>query len=133
MNSNSTDPRQIRKFGAVALVFFGVLSGIGFWRDSPIPAYLFGILALLGMGFLLLPAPLRPLYEKWLRIANAIGRVMTVVILTLAYYFSITPTAFLKKLISGVPISGKPDKEAPSYWVPRAEPAQPKERFYKRF
>lgn len=133
MNSNSTDPGQIRKFGAMALIFFGVLSSIGFWRDSPIPAYLFGILAMLGLGFLLLPSPLRPVYERWLRIANAIGRGMTAVILTLAYFIAITPTAFLKKLISGAPISGKPDREAPSYWVPRTEPAQPKERFYKRF
>ena len=133
MNSNSTEPGQIRKFGTMALVFFGVLSGIGFWRGSPIPAYLFGFLALLGLGFLTFPSPMEPVYKGWLRVANTIGRVMTAIILSLSYYIAITPTALLKKLISGAPISGAPDRGADSYWVPRAEPAQPKERFFKRF
>lgn len=133
MNSNSTEPGQIRKFGAMALVFFGILSGIGFWRGSPIPAYLFGFLALLGLGFLIVPSPMEPVYKGWLRVANAIGRVMTVIILTLSYYIAITPTALLKRLISGAPISGAPDQGTDSYWVPRTEPAQPKERFFKRF
>ncbi len=133
MNSNSTEPGQIRKFGAMALVFFGILSSIGFWRDSPIPTYLFGCLALLGLGFLVLPAPLRPLYKGWLAFGQVIGRVFTTLMLTLAYYLVITPSGLLKRLLSGPPIAGTPDPSAASYWVARSEPAQPKERFYKRF
>ena len=117
----------------MALVFFGVLSGIGFWRGSPIPAYLFGFLSLLGLGFLLLPVPLRPVYKGWLGVAHAIGRLVTMIILTLAYFVVIAPTALVKRVVSGSPIPGAPDRSATSYWVSRPEPAQPKERFFKRF
>jgi len=133
MNSNSTEPGQIRKFGAVALVFFGILSSIGIWRGSPIPTYLFGVLSLLGLGFVLLPTPMRPVYEGWLGVAHAIGRIITTLMLSLAYYLVITPSGLLKRLISGSPIPGEPDSSATSYWVSRAEPAQPREQFFKRF
>ena len=133
MNSNSTEPGQIRKFGAIALVFFGILSSIGIWRGSPIPTYLFGFLSLLGLGFVLLPTPMRPVYKGWLGVAHAIGRIITTLMLTLAYYLVITPSGLLKRLISGSPIPGAPDRSATSYWVARPEPAQPRERFFKRF
>ncbi len=133
MNSNSTEPGQIRKFGASALVFFGILSSIGFWRGSPIPTYLFGFLSLLGLGFVLLPTPLRPVYKGWMGVAHAMGRVITTLMLTLAYYLVITPSGLLKRLISGSPIPGAPDSSATSYWVARPEPAQPREQFFKRF
>jgi hypothetical protein len=58
---------------------------------------------------------------------------MTVLILSLAYYLVITPSALIKRLSGGAPIPVKPDKEALSYWVDRSEPAQPKERFLKRY
>jgi len=61
------------------------------------------------------------------------GRVMTALMLTLAYYLVMTPSGLMKRIFGGVPIPGTPDKGASSYWVPRSEPAQPKERFFKRF
>jgi len=133
MNSNSTERGQIRKFGAVALVFFGALSGIGLWRQSVIAAFFFGVLSFLGLVFLCLPGPMAPLYRGWMRVAHVMGRVMTAFILTLAYYLVITPSALIKRIISGAPIPVVPDKGASSYWVPRPEPVQPKERFFKRF
>jgi len=100
---------------------------------KPVPSYFFGSLALLGFGFILIPARLTPVYAAWLKIAHAIGKVVTILILTLAYYLVITPSGFIKRIFGGLPIPVKPDKEAPSYWVTRTEPAQPKERFFKRY
>jgi hypothetical protein len=133
VNSNSTDIKNIRQFGAIAFVLFGCLCGLGIWTKKPIPTYLFGSLSLLGIGFILLPIPLKPVYSTWLRIAHFIGRVITTLILTLAYYLVITPTALIKRVFGGCPLRLKPDKNASSYWVSREEPAQPRERFLKRF
>jgi len=58
---------------------------------------------------------------------------ITVVILTLAYYLVITPSGMIKALIGGRPISLKFDRKTPSYWVDRTEPAQSKGRFLKRY
>ena len=133
MSLNSTDKKEIRKFGLVALIFFGCLCALGIWTKKPAPMYFFGFLAALGLGFIILPAQLRPVHATWLKIAHVLGRIVTTLVLALAYYLVITPSALLKRLFGGRPIRLKPDREASSYWVERTEPAQPVERFTKRF
>jgi len=133
MSLNSTEPGQIRKFGIIAFIFFGTLCAVGIWAGRPVPTYLFGFLSILGLGFILIPSQLRPVYGAWLRIAHFIGRIVTTLILALTYYLVITPSAMIKRLFGGTPIPRKPDKSARSYWVARDEPAQPTERFLKRY
>lgn len=133
MNSNSTDTKEIQKFGVIAFIFFGFLCGLGVWTKKLLPTSFFGVLSILGFSFILAPSRLRPIYDAWLRVAHFLGRVVTTVLLTLAYYVVITPAAFIKRLFGGPPLPIKPDKKGSSYWVARNEPAQPKERFLKRF
>lgn len=133
MNSTRTDSREIRKFGIICLIFFGSLAAIGLWRDRTWALCIFGLLALLGLGFLTIPSALAPVHSLWLKVAHAIGTAVTALFLTLAYYLVITPSAIIKRLVSGAPIAMKPDKAADTYWVDRKEPAQPKERFLKRY
>jgi hypothetical protein len=133
MNSNSTDTKEIRKFGIIALIFFGFLCGLGVWTKKPLPTSFFGFLSVLGFSFILAPSRLRPIYGTWLRIAHFLSRVVTSFILALAYYLVITPAALIKRLFGGSPLSMKPDKQGSSYWVTRNESAQPRERFLKRF
>lgn len=133
MISSSTDTKEIRKFGVIALLFFGCLFVLGLWRQKAIVTYFFGTLSLLGLGLFLLPGPLRPIYDGWLKIAHFIGRLITTIVLTLAYYLVITPIALVKRLFGGRPLPTKPDKGISSYWVTRLEPVQPKDRFIKRY
>jgi len=100
---------------------------------KPLPSYLFGFLSILGFGFIVIPAHLRPVYTGWLKIAHFLGRLLNILILALAYYLVITPSALIKRLFGGTPLPVKPDKKALSYWVTRTEPIQPKERFLKRY
>lgn len=133
MTSSSTDIRQIRIFGTVALLFFGSLSAAGVYLGRQIPPALFGMLSLIGLGLLLLPKQLRPVYEGWLRAAHLIGTVTTLILLTLVYFLAVTPTALLKRLWGGRPLPLKPDRAAASYWRVRKEGAQARERFFKRY
>jgi hypothetical protein len=133
VNSNSTDTKTIRKFGLIAFLFFGCLSALGFWKEKLLLFYLFGLLSAMGIGFIIIPNPLRPVYVGWMMIAHLIGKVITALILTLAYYLVITPSAFIKRLFGGCPLPIKLDEKCSSYWVTRSEPAQPKERYIKRY
>jgi hypothetical protein len=133
MNSNSTDKGQIRKFGAAAMLLFGVLLVPAIWREWAVLTILFTILSTTGAALLLLPGHLAPVYRGWITIAHVISQVFTVILLTLAYYLVITPAALLKRLIGGRPLPLKPDPRLTSYWVERNEPVQPRERFEKRF
>jgi len=129
----SNPRRETRRFGLIAFVFFGLLFALALWRGKVVPMGLFGGLGLLGLGFLAFPGPMRPIHAGWLRVAHAIGTLITAVMLTLAYYLVITPSAWLKRIFGGRPIPWAPDPRADTYWVPREEPAQPKERFHKRY
>jgi hypothetical protein len=132
MNSNSTK-NEIRKFGIVALLFFGMLAGFALWREKSGLTIFFGVLSCLGMCFLVMPGPFRPIYDGWIKIAHFIGKIITVSILTLSYYMVITPAALLKRAFGGRPLPLKPDPNTDSYWIARKEPSQPKERFYLRY
>ena len=133
MSLNSTDTKQIRKFGLIALIFFGCLCAIGIWVEKPLPTYFFGTLSALGLGFILFPHQLKPVFVAWLKIAHFLGRVFTTLILALAYYLVITPAAIIKRIFGGTPLPIKPDKSISSYWVTRKEAVQSKEQFLKRF
>jgi len=133
MTSYSIDTKEIRKFGFVAFVFFGCLCGLGLWLKRPLPIYIFGCLSLVGVGFVVMPSTLRPIYASWVKVARFLGTIITTLMLTLAYYLVIMPTALIKRIFGGTPLPLKPDKEVSSYWVARTEPAQPKERFIKRY
>jgi hypothetical protein len=133
MNSNSTERCEIRKFGLIALILFGFLFALNVWRGNLLPALLFGALSVLGLGFIVMPIPLRRVYHAWRNGALFVGKIVTSLLLTIAYYLVITPSALLKRLFGGDLLPLKPDKKASSYWTPRSEPAQPKERFLKRY
>lgn len=133
MDSNSTDTREIRRFGLVALLFFGSLCALAFWKQRPVPTGFFGVLCFLGASLLLFPSRARPLYTGWRKCAHLIGRIVTGLVLTLSYLLVITPSAWLKRAFGGRPLPVRPDRKRSSYWVEREEAAQPKERFLKRF
>ena len=133
MNSNLISPREIRKFGVIGVIFFGAVLGAAVWRDKMLLAYFFAILGLISIGFILMPVRLQPVYAGWLKVAHFIGSRVTILILTILFYVVITPAALLKRIFGGRPLPVKPDPDAETYWVTRPEPAQPLERFSKRF
>jgi hypothetical protein len=133
MISSSTDEKEIRKFGVIALCLFGVLLAASLWREKWVLSIFFGMLACLGFLFLIFPRPLKSVYEGWLSVSRIIGKMTTGMILALTYYLAITPTAALKRIFGGRPLPVSPDRGNSTYWVSRSEPAQPKERFQKRY
>lgn len=130
---SSINSKEIRKFGIIAFIFFGCLCVTGLWTKKMLPAYLFGCLSILGIGLILMPSRLTPVYTFWLKMGHFLSNVVNTSILILSYYLVITPSAMIKRILGGRPLPIKPDKNIQSYWVDRAEPSQPKERFSKRF
>ncbi len=125
--------QETRKFGIIAFIFFSGLCGVSVWRNKEVLTWFFGTIAFLGFALLLLPGPLAPLHSGWLKVGHFIGKTITVILMSIAYYLVITPAALIKRRAGGRPIPLKPDKNCSTYWVERTEPAQPKERFLKRF
>lgn len=133
MKLNAKKVKEIRKSGFIFLIFFGFLCSIGIFLKEPIPSFLFGALALIGFCFITVPSWSRPLYDLQMFIAQFMGKIVTVLILTITFYIVLTPTALIKRLFGGALLNLKPDDNLSSYWVPKSEPAQSRERFLKRY
>ena len=133
MNSNSTDPKAVRKFGLAALLLFGAFFVVSVGLGKPAAAIFFNILAIIGAGLFAMPARLMGVYQTWLKIGHFIGTAITMMVLALGFYLVITPSAIIKRFFGGRPLPLKPDRNTTSYWVTRDEPSQPLERYVKRY
>lgn len=88
-----------RRFGLAVGTALPVLFGLGlpwlFGTAWPLWPWPVGA-ALIGLG-LFAPRPLMPLERIWMGVAHVLGRVNSIILLTLVYYLVITPTALVMR------------------------------------
>jgi hypothetical protein len=110
--------KPLRNFG---LLVGGIFCLLGFWiyysSQSFIGIIFLSIGALLLIFGLLLPKSLSGVYKIWMGLAFALGWVMSRVLLTLLFYFVITPIGFAAKIFGKkfMDVDYKVKKE--SYWI----------------
>jgi hypothetical protein len=127
---------RLRRFGVTIGLAFWVLGALVLWRHRawlPIPA-LFGAL---GAALLLLaglaPVWLRPIEWAWMKLANALGWVMTRVVLGVIFLLVFTPAGLIRRLLGKDPLELRFDHRAASYWHARTEADPSPERMEKMF
>ena len=133
MTSSSTEKKEVRKFGAIALPVFGALAAVALWRGHGALSVFFSALSALGLLFVAVPGPMRPVYNVWQRISRAISTAVTLSILTVSYFLVITPAGLFARKAARRALPQCPDRNASTYWVVRTEPLQEKERYHKRY
>jgi len=109
--------KELRKFGITLAIAFAILGGLLFWRDKPAGPYLFIISGLFLVTGLIIPRLLSPVEWGWMKIAHALGYVMTRLLLTITFYIMITPIGIVMKILGKDPLRMRFDKEADSYWI----------------
>lgn len=116
-----TDAATLRKFGLMVGGVFLVLGGLFLWRQKAIGPWLFwpGVpLVVLGA---VLPRSLKYVYVAWMSLAFVLGFIVAHVILTLFFYLVVTPIGLAARLAGKDFLGLKRDRNAPSYWLPRAD------------
>jgi len=113
------DRKGLREFGFVTGSIVAVLFGLFFpWlleRAMPIwPWVLFSVLVLIG---LISPTALRPIYKIWMRFGLLMSRVMTPLIMSIVFFFVITPIGLLRRVIARDSLARK-FEDSESYRVP---------------
>ena len=111
--------KDLRKFG---LTVGGVLLAIGlvlFYFEKPSAIYFAVIGGLLILFGALFPKILKPLNRVWMSLAIILGFIMSRVILTILFYFVLTPIGILAKLVGKKFMTLKYDKSAETYWEKR--------------
>jgi len=116
-------PKELREFGlglgAIVAVLFGLFLPWRWEFSWPAwPWFVGGAFAVWALGA---PASLRPVYQGWMRVSHAIGRVMTLLILGLTWAVTILPMGLGMKLIRRDPMHRRFEADKASYF---SEPEQ---------
>lgn len=101
--------------GKTSFIYFSIIGG------------LFVIFA-----FIAIPI-LRPFHKLWMRLALAMGFVMSRVILTLLYYLVLTPIGLLAKIVGKKFMPLGFDKNAQTYWEKRENAAKQQIDYDRQF
>ena len=109
--------QELRKFGIVMAVGFGVIGSIFLWKDNQAWRYLYGIGGFFLLFGLVIPKVLAPIEWVWMKFAHTLGIVMTYILLTITYIVVITPIGLVMRLFGKDPLNRKFDKTLTSYWV----------------
>ena len=124
---------ELRKFGLTLGVIFGLLGGLSLWRGKPYYFYVFALsMFFLFFGFVF-PNFLRPVHKAWMALALILGSIMTKIILSILFYFVITPLGLFSKLSRKDFLDLKFNKSVSSYWIPRKKVPLEKTNYEKQF
>ncbi|MCH8010900.1 MAG: hypothetical protein IIA61_02965 [Candidatus Marinimicrobia bacterium] len=130
-----TSNKAIRKFCVVIAVALGVIGSFIYLKTQSLTTvkWLWGIgLLFLILGFIL-PSVLRPVYRLWMLLAYFIGGIVSRVILTVLFYFVITPTGLVLRLFGKDVLDKKFEKNRESYWVKKDLSGITKEQYGKMY
>ena len=112
-------PKDLRKFGLTVGIVFFLIGCILIWKHKPSQFYFLSIGAALICFGLIFPTILRPLNKAWMTLAVLLGWLMTRVILSLLFYFVITPISLIARISGKHFLDLKIDKSRASYWEKR--------------
>lgn len=115
---------------------------LALWATSRLGSVVAMLPAAVGLVSLLVgmsrPAWLRPVYIGWMAVAYPIGWLLAHLLLAAIYFLLITPIGLVLRLAHRDPLALRFDREAQSYWTPRASWTPPaestdRERYFRQF
>ena len=94
-----------------------------------------GVLAALGLalvaGGLIVPTSLGPVERAWMRLAHAISKVTTPIVMGVMYLLVLTPVGIVRRAVGGNPLA-HPEVSA-SFWHSRPEGARRSNSMKRQF
>jgi len=108
-----------RRFGLTVGAAFAVIAAFLAWRGLPTGAWVTGVLggALIAAG-LVLPRHLQRVEALWMRLAVAISKVTTPIVMGIIFFLVILPIGLLMRSLGHRPLQRPPGD---SFWVKREQ------------
>ena len=127
-----TSKKDIRSFGITIGIILFIISTTLFYYDKSS----YHIIAYIGGGFIasgtIIPILLKPIYILWMIFAVILGWVMTRVILSIVFYFIMTPIGLLTRLL-GEDFLALKKLNSESYWNNRDHNYEISQDYEKQF
>mgnify|MGYP001234425170 FL=1 len=128
----NTSNKDIRGFGITIGIILLTISGVLFFYDKSS----FEFIAFAGGGFIalgvIIPILLKPIYIIWMTFAVILGWIMTRVILSLVFFFILTPIGLITRFL-GEDFLGLNNVKSESYWNYRDSDYETNQDYEKQF
>jgi hypothetical protein len=111
--------KDLRKFGLTVGGVLLIIAALLFYFEKSSSIYFAAIGGLLFISGLFIPQILKPLNKIWMGLAIVLGFFMSRLILTVLFYFVLTPISFIARLVGKKFMILKFDKPANTYWERR--------------
>jgi hypothetical protein len=128
-----TGPRDLRKFGLTVGGMFVLLGLLFLLRHKVSTPYFLGLGGTLITFGVLWPRALKYIYVAWMALAFTVGFLMSNVILTLFFFFLVTPIGLLARLLGKDFLARKLDQQATSYWIPCAKETKTAQGYERQY
>ena len=127
-----TSNKDIRSFGITFGIIMFIISALLFYYDNSS----YQIIAYIGVGFItlgiIIPIILKPIYILWMTFAVMLGWVMTRLILSIVFYFIMTPIGLITRLL-GEDFLAIKKSNSESYWNSRDQTVELNQDYEKQF
>ena len=132
IKSIKTSNKDIRSFGiTIGIILFIVSSVLLYYENGSYQLIAIIASAFIGFG-ILLPIIIKPIYILWMTFAVILGWVMTRVILSMVFYFIMTPIGLITRLV-GEDFLDLKKLNSNSYWNKRDSSKELSQDYEKQF
>jgi hypothetical protein len=122
-----------RSFGLLFVAVFGLVAAYGAWQRAGSWLWWAAAAGILAIVTLLIPGVLEPLNRLWMRLALALSKVVTPVVMAVIFFGTVLPTGLIMRLLRKDPLRLKWDPNARSYWIEREPPGPEPESLKNQF
>ncbi len=128
-----SDKKKLREFGLTIGIVLLILGGLAMWRGRLTAPYLLAAgTAFIALG-LTIPAILKPLQKLWMGLGMVLGFFVSRIVISVLFYFVITPIGLLMKLLGKDLLDERIDKARDSYWHERDVAMKSKESYENQY
>ena len=128
-----TELRDARRFALVLTAVLAVLAGVAYFLGHPTRA---AVCAALGgavvLAALLAPAIWRIVFRLWMKVAGALGRLLSATALAISFYGVLTPAGLAKRLLGERPLDTAWKDGRASFWHDKPEGTFTVDRYRKQ-
>ena len=126
--------KELRVF-ALLLIGFGAIVAAVMYRRLEAPtasAVVLLVTCFIGLVGLVAPTLVRPVYVVWMGLAFPIGWTVSHLMMLAVFYLVLTPIGVGMRLCGRDPMQRRMDRDAETYWLPRA-PRKDLKSYFRQF
>jgi hypothetical protein len=120
-SKKSPTKKQLRSFGLILAGGFSVIALAPLIRGHNLRSWALVVAAIFGLGGLIVPMALRPLFGVWMAIGEVLAWINTRIILTILYYGLIVPTGMILRMTGKDPMRLKFERDVDTYRIVRTK------------